>query len=56
MTAQSELIWTLLAAFGPILAAALVFGAFRAWQVFGRKDKRRQHDGKEERDLRPRLL
>ena len=56
MALLDEFACGILVAFGPILAAALVFGAFRAWQVFGRKDERRQHDGKEERDLRPRLL
>ena len=34
MTLWQEVGRTCLAAFLPILAAALAFGAFRAWQVF----------------------
>ena len=37
MSLWSEVGWTVLAAFGPIVAAVGIFGAFRFWQVFIRK-------------------
>ena len=37
MSLWSEVGWTMLAAFGPVVAAAGIFGAFRFWQVFLKK-------------------
>ena len=37
MNLWTELWQTMFTTFLPILAAAVIFGAFRAWQVFGRR-------------------
>ena len=37
MSLWSEIGWTVLAAFSPVVAAAAIFGAFRFWQVFLKK-------------------